>query len=131
MGRPKEKFDIPLKKWELDTKDYTDLEVKWTYDEDKYSKGTYCSKVVKWGTGNTPPPQKANKNQKYNDVPIVMAFKTSNRSNSKTKIKIWRNTNIDYICQAKKLPGVPDKAIILELGLGESFIQSFKDKYNS
>jgi len=131
MGRPREKHDIPLKKWKLTTIDHTDLEMEWVYDEEKYSKGSYGSRVVKWGYGNVPhSPPKVTKGQKYNDLPIVMIFKTSNRSNAKTKMKIWKNTNIDYICRAKKLPGVPDKAIILELGLGESFIQRYKDKYN-
>ena len=46
-----------------------------------------------------------------------MVFKTSNRSNAKTKIKVF-NKNIDYIISAKKLPGVPEKAEIIELGVG-------------
>jgi hypothetical protein len=40
---------------------------------------------------------------------VVMVFKTSNRSNAKTKIKVF-NKNIDYILSAKKLPGIPEKA---------------------
>ena len=43
-----------------------------------------------------------------------MVFKTSNRSNAKTKMKVWRNTNIDYVISTNKLPGDPDKCIILE-----------------
>ena len=50
-----------------------------------------------------------------------MVFKTSNRSNAKTKMKIWNNENIDYIMSSKKLPGVPDKAEILELSVGKKF----------
>ena len=131
MGRPREKHDIPLKKWSYINKDHTDLEQEIFYDEGKYSKGVYNSKIIKWGYGNTPhSPPKVTKGQIYNDLPIVMVFKTSNRSNAKTKMKVWRNTNIDYICRAEKLPGVPNKAIILELSLGESFIQKYKDKYN-
>jgi hypothetical protein len=45
-------------------------------------------------------------------------------------MKVWNNENIDYIISAKSLPGVPDNAIILELAVGESFIDSFKSKYN-
>ena len=59
-----------------------------------------------------------------------MVFKTSNRSNAKTKMKFWRNTNIDYVISASKLPGVPENAIILELAVGEGFIESYKLKYN-
>ena len=33
-----------------------------------------------------------------------MVFKTSNRSNAKIKMKVWKNTNIDYINSAAKLP---------------------------
>ena len=88
MGRPREKHDIPLKKWSYITKDHTDLEQEIFYDEEKYSKGVYNSKIIKWGYGNTPhSPPKVTKGQIYNDLPIVMVFKTSNRSNAKTKIK--------------------------------------------
>jgi hypothetical protein len=80
--------------------------------------------------GELPPSPKINKNQKYVDAPVVMVFKSSNRSNAKTKIKVWRNTNIDYILRADKLPGVPKKAVILEVGIGEVFIEKYKDKYN-
>ena len=63
-------------------------------------------------------------------MPVVLVFKTSNRSNAKTKIKVWRNTNIDYIATADKLPGVPEKAVILHLGVGESLIKKYKQDYN-
>jgi hypothetical protein len=59
-----------------------------------------------------------------------MVFKTSERSNAQTKIKVFANENIDYIITAPKLVGVPDKAIILELGVGESLIQAYSEKYN-
>jgi hypothetical protein len=130
MGRPRVKYDVPLKKWSYTTKDHTDFEQEIFYDEEKYSKGSYGSRVVKWGMGELPPSPKINKNQKYVDAPVVMAFKSSNRSNAKTKIKVWRNTNIDYILRADKLPGIPKKAVILEVGIGEVFIEKYKDKYN-
>jgi hypothetical protein len=44
-------------------------------------------------------------------------------------MKIWNNENIDYIISAPTLPGVPDDAIILECGVGESFIDIYKQKY--
>ena len=59
-----------------------------------------------------------------------MVFKTSNRSNAKTKIKVWNNENVDYINSNKKLPGVPEKAEILEIGVGSSFINYYREKYN-
>jgi hypothetical protein len=45
-------------------------------------------------------------------------------------MKIWKNENIDYILTANKLPGVPDKAEILELSVGASFIEKYQSKYN-
>jgi hypothetical protein len=65
----------------------------------------------------------------YGKEPVVMVFKTSNRSNAKTKIKVF-NKNIDYVNGAKKLPGVPEKAEILELAVGRSYINKYKQKYN-
>ena len=38
--------------------------------------------------------------------------------------------NIDYIISAPTLPGVPDNAIILDVAVGESYINSFKLKYS-
>ena len=66
----------------------------------------------------------------YGKIPVVLVFKTSNRSNAKIKMKVWRNTNIDYIASADKLPGVPQSAVILECGVGQSCIDSYKLKYN-
>jgi len=60
--------------------------------------------------------------------PVVVTFKTSNRSNAKTKQKVIRNKNIDEVLDIKtKIPGIPDKAVILSIGLGESFIQNFSN----
>jgi hypothetical protein len=57
-------------------------------------------------------------------TPVVVTFKTSNRSNAKTKVKIIRNRNIDEVLDVKtKIPGIPEKAVILEIGLGKSFIK--------
>jgi len=56
-------------------------------------------------------------------TPVVVKFKTSNRSNAKTKVKIIRNRNIDEVLdKATKIPGIPEKAIILDIGVGKSFI---------
>ena len=45
-------------------------------------------------------------------------------------MKIFRNENIDYILGTPKLIGVPDTAIILEIGVGESFIKKYASTYN-
>ena len=64
--------------------------------------------------------------------PTVLVFKTSNRSNAKTKMKIYKTKNIDEVIdglEASNLPGVPAKAEVLELSVGSSFINRYKEKY--
>jgi len=65
----------------------------------------------------------------YHKDNITIVFKTSTRSNAKTKMKTFRNKCIDDILD-KKLPGIPDNAVIVELGMGELFEQKWKTKYN-
>lgn len=56
-------------------------------------------------------------------TPVVVTFKTSNRSNAKTKTKVIRNRNIDEMLDKKtKIPGIPENAVILEIGVGKNFI---------
>jgi hypothetical protein len=59
-----------------------------------------------------------------------MVLKTSDRSNAKIKMKIWNNENIDYIMSAPVLIGVPETAIVLELGVGKAFIEKYAVKYS-
>jgi hypothetical protein len=133
-GRPKETPIEIKQKWveehhEVPSKPELGWSSKWYYDRSKTQFGPY--KVE-----NTPPkgwkaPKiKPEKGKAYNKQPVVMVFKTSNRSNAKTKMKVWKNENIDYILNAPKLPGVPDKAEILEVGVGASFIEKYQSKYN-
>ena len=65
--------------------------------------------------------------------PTVLVFKTSNRSNAKTKIKVYKTKNVDEVIDALeegKLPGVPKKAEVLELGLGGSMVKKYKQQYS-
>ena len=56
--------------------------------------------------------------------PVVVTFKTSNRSNARIKQKVIRNKNVDEVLDVNtKIPGIPQNAIILEVGLGKSFIK--------
>jgi hypothetical protein len=119
-GRPSEQPAVKLDKWVLETNDTT-----YHYDVNKNPNGPW--KTINHGTTNFPKPEI---NQRpYGKNPVVMVFKTSNRSNAKIKMKVFRK-NIDYILTAKKLPGVPEKSIILDLGVGTSFINKYKQKYN-
>tara|TARA_R110000796_G_C14251292_1_gene398637 strand:+ start:184 stop:399 length:216 start_codon:yes stop_codon:yes gene_type:complete len=61
--------------------------------------------------------------------PISIVFKTSNRSNARVKIKTYKNKSIDDILTAKKLVGIPENAIILEMGMGKNFESRWKLKY--
>ena len=62
-------------------------------------------------------------------APVVVVWKASKHGRSKAKLKVFRNTNVDEVVSGKKLWGIPDDAIFLEVGHGESFIESYKKKY--
>lgn len=66
----------------------------------------------------------------YHKDLVTVVFKTSNRSNANTKIKTYRNKSIDDILDARKLVGIPDKAVILEIGMGEQLEKQYRKKYN-
>jgi hypothetical protein len=67
----------------------------------------------------------------YPKIPISIVYATSKNSNAKIKIKTVRNRNIDEIIDMNyRLPGIPDKAIIKEVGMGKIFIERYKKKYN-
>lgn len=69
--------------------------------------------------------------KEYQNSPVVLVFKTSNRSNAKIKMKIFKNRNIDEVNDENaKLPGVPEIAEFLKIGVGESFIESYKKEFN-
>jgi len=121
-GRPSENV-VKLTKWELETN-----ESVWKYDTNKFPNGPYLVEQ-KFQAGNKQPKPKIDQRTYAKDMPTVIVFKTSNRSNAKTKIKVI-NKNIDYVLSAKKIPGIPDIAEWLEVGVGNSFINKYKQKYN-
>ena len=43
-------------------------------------------------------------------------------------MKVFKNKNIDIV-NGKKLPGVPETAVVLELAIGEMFVDRYKQKY--
>ena len=132
-GRPSESEAIPLDKWVMECYEYPnkpELGYKAIYYFDRSKNPNGCYRVDHTpAKGEIHPKIKADKGKAYNKQPVVMVFKTSNNSNARVKMKIWANENIDYIATQTKLPGVPDKAVILELGVGESFINIWKSKY--
>ena len=133
-GRPKETPPIQLDKWtrefcEVPTKPELGWKMNWYYDKSKNSNGPYKTEIS-YPKGYKHEKFKADKGKAYNNQSVVMVFKTSDRSNAKTKMKVWSHENIDYIISAPSLPGIPNTAIILETAIGEGFIEFFKSKYN-
>jgi hypothetical protein len=65
----------------------------------------------------------------YHKSTVTVVFKTSNRSNAKTKIKTFRNKSIDDILSAKRIIGIPETSIILELGIGTDLEYQYRKRY--
>jgi len=133
-GRPAEGNAEPREKWEMifhevPTKPELGRKTVFYYDKSKNNNGPYKTEIT-YPKDYKHEKVKVEKGKAYNKQPVVMVFKTSERSNAKTKMKIWWNENVDYILTAPSLPGIPETSIILELGVGETFIDSFKSKYS-
>ena len=60
---------------------------------------------------------------------VSIVFKTSNRTNARTKIKTFRNKCIDDVLKQKKIVGIPENAIILEIGMGKRLEEKYRKKY--
>jgi hypothetical protein len=132
-GRPKETPAVQLTVWtrefyEIPTKPELGWKMTWYYDKSKNTNGPYKTEMT-YPKGHKHEKIKTEKGKAYNGQSVVMVFKTSDRSNAKTKMKVWSHENIDYIISAPSLPGIPDNAVILECGVGEDFIQKYKLKY--
>jgi hypothetical protein len=133
-GRPSEK-PAPIKeKWEMVVNEYPskpELGYVTTcyFDINKSTTSPYAMKTA-YPKGYKQNKFKPEKGKSYGKLPVVLVFKTSDRSNAKTKMKVFNNENIDYILSAPKLVGVPLNAIILECGVGRSFVEKWKVKYN-
>lgn len=65
----------------------------------------------------------------YHKSTVTIVFKTSDRSNARTKMKTFRNKSIDDILAAKRIVGLPDAAVILELGIGKQLEEQYRKKY--
>jgi len=126
-GRKKENTEVI----KVRTQEIVDSEggkMVYKFDLNKFPNGAYSVEHIPAKHQTTKPVFDLNQ-RTYSKAPTVMVFKSSERSNAKVKMKIF-NKNVDYINMAKKLPGVPNDAVILELGVGESFITMWKKQYN-
>jgi hypothetical protein len=62
---------------------------------------------------------------------VGVIFSTSNRSNSKIKLKTFKNKTIDDLIDCNFItPGIPEKANIKEVIIGENHIKYMAKKYN-
>tara|TARA_R110002020_G_scaffold204352_1_gene408417 strand:- start:2772 stop:3194 length:423 start_codon:yes stop_codon:yes gene_type:complete len=132
-GRPSEKPTPIKEKWKMIVNQYPskpELGYVTTcyFDINKSTTSPYAMKTT-YPKGTKHNKFKPEKGKSYGKLPVVLVFKTSNRSNAKTKMKVFNNENIDYILSAPKLVGVPSNAIILECGVGRSFVEKWKVKY--
>lgn len=65
----------------------------------------------------------------YHKSTVTIVFKTSERSNARVKMKSFRNKTIDDILDAKRIIGIPDTAVILEIGMGKQLEAQYRKKY--
>lgn len=117
---------------EVPTKPELGWVMTWYYDLDKSPNSPYKTKTVYPKNYIFPKPS-IEKNKPYGKFPVVLVYKTSTRSNAKTKIRIYKTKNIDWILSQlgnNKLLGFPKNGKVLDLGIGESFIEKYKKKYN-
>ena len=133
-GRKKDIPQVVKEKWvreiyEFPSKPELGSKSIWYYDNKKTTSGPFKTEIT-YPKDETNGKVKVEKGKAYSKKPVVMVFKTSNRSNAKVKMKIWKNENIDYILTSDKLVGVPSNAITLELGVGTALIEKWKLKYS-
>ena len=63
-----------------------------------------------------------------NIAPVVVVWKKSKHGRSKPKMKVFKTKHVDDILDGK-VSGIPKDAIYLEIGVGESFIETYKKKH--
>lgn len=63
-------------------------------------------------------------------IPSVIVVHKGPRKNSKIILQSFENTRVDDIINTRKLkPLIPNENEILEIGVGDSFIERYKKKY--
>ena len=63
-----------------------------------------------------------------NIAPVVVVWKKSKHGRSKPKMIVFKTKHVDDILDGK-VAGIPKDAIYLEIGVGESFIETYKKKH--
>lgn len=66
----------------------------------------------------------------YLKIPLVIVFKVSKRANAKVRLKVLKHMNIDkFLHPSTRVTGIPQNAILLQIGVGKVFIQRYKKQY--
>ena len=65
-------------------------------------------------------------------APVVVVWKASKHGRSKPKMKIFKTKHVDDIIGSKKVHGIPESAIYLDVGVGTGCIilSILKEKTN-
>lgn len=65
-----------------------------------------------------------------NRVPVIVVVHKSPRKNGKVFLDTFHNTRVDdIISTSKRKPVIPNQNDILDIGVGQSFIEKYKKKY--
>lgn len=123
-GRPSVQPTENKVKWEQIYNE-DDRKTVWYYDNNRSLNGPYKTEIFESKIKQ----EKIKIDPKtYGGLSTIIVFKISDRFNTEIKMKII-NKNIDYVL-SNPISGVPDNAVVLELGVGEGFIPVYKQKYN-
>ena len=66
---------------------------------------------------------------KSDNLPVVVVWKASKHGRSKPKMKVFKTKHVDDIIGSKKVHGIPEDAIYLDVGVRKSFIERYKKKH--
>ena len=64
-----------------------------------------------------------------NMPPVVVVWKASKHGRSKPKMKVFKTKHVDDIIGTKKVHGIPENALILDVGVGSGFVERYKKKH--
>ena len=65
----------------------------------------------------------------YGKAPVVVVWKASKHGKSKKRMKVFKTKHVDDIISGRKIAGIPESAIWLDVGVGEYFIDAYKKKH--
>lgn len=67
----------------------------------------------------------------YLKLPLIVVFKKTKRANAILRMKVIKHMDIDKFLNSKtKVPGIPESAVYVQLGIGSKFEKKWKEKYN-